>query len=156
MGRTAAPFLLLLPLLGGCGTTAPTRPPGVSPTPVTVTKSNPGGDAADPELAALERLAAEPWGSRRDHWNTLKVPLLDWKNWRRVTFWGHPLRAAYRYGDEHYAITTVWYSAVEGPNDPDACLARFLEYAVPIARSFHVKLGEPLLTRGKQRIRGES
>jgi hypothetical protein len=151
-----APCFVVAALLAGCGPTLPKRPPGLPPTPATVTKANPGGDAADPEKAALDRLASESWGARRDHANTLRVPLMDWKNWRRVTFLGHPLRAGYRYGDDHHAVVIVWYEPVEGPNDPDSCLARFSEYALPIARAFNVRIEPPKLSRGKQRVSGEA
>src|SRR6185436_17044456 len=95
----------------------PARPPGAPPTPSTVTSSHPGGDAADAEAAALERLVTEGWGTHRDRWKTLKVPLADRKHWKRVRLWGQPTRATYRYGDEHYAVTTIWYQPIEGKND---------------------------------------
>jgi hypothetical protein len=140
----------------GCSPSTPRQPPGVPPTPVSITKSNPGGDASDPVKAALERLATEPWFSRRDRWNTIKVPLMDWKNWQRVTFMGHPLRAGYRYGDDHHAVVIVWYEAIEGKNDPETCLARFLDYALPIARAFNVQMDPPILSRAKQRVGRET
>lgn len=112
---------------------APTQPPGAPPTPKTVTAAHPGGDANDPEFAALDRLAKEPWGFRRDFWNSLHIPLVDWKNWQRTRIFGNPLRASFRYGKEHYAVQTVWYTPIEGANDPEACLAKFLDYASPLA-----------------------
>lgn len=147
---------LLAALVLGCSANAPKLPPGLPPTPASITKANPGGDAADPIQSALERLVQQPWGVRRDHWNTLSVPLMDWKNWQRVTFTGHPLRAGYRYGDDHHAVVVVWYQPVEGPNDADSCLARFLDYALPIARAFNVQMQMPKLSWEKQRVRGEA
>jgi hypothetical protein len=123
-----------------------------APSPTSVTKANPGGDAADPEKAALERLANEPWGFRRDKWNTLHVPLVDWKNWRRVRIWGHPTRATYRYGDNHKAIDTILYTAITGPSTPEACLAKFNEDAIATAQSYGVRMSEPQLIRMTQLI----
>jgi hypothetical protein len=159
-GRMSARWFalaLLAPLLAGCASSGPPpKPPGQPPTPKSVTLKNPGGDAADPELAALKRLLEEPWGFKRDRWRTLRVPLADWKHWRRVRLWGHPMRASHRYGDEAYAVQTVWYQPAEGPDDPDACLARFLGYARPIAESFDVRLGPATPSRTTQQVGGES
>ncbi|MEJ7729318.1 MAG: hypothetical protein WKG00_08885 [Polyangiaceae bacterium] len=144
-------------LLAGCASSGPPpKPPGLPPTPKTVTLKNPGGDAADPEQAALKRLLEEPWGFKRDRWKTMRVPLADWKHWRRVRLWGHPMRASYRYGDEAYAVETVWYQPAEGPDDPDACMARFLAYARPITESFDVRLGPATPSRTTQQVGGES
>ena len=77
LAARALDFLALTTLLGvvGCASkNIPVQPPGKPPTPKSVTVANPGGDAADPELAALQRLAAEPWGRRTDRFNTLNVP----------------------------------------------------------------------------------
>jgi hypothetical protein len=120
-----------------------------------VTRDDPGGDADDPAYAALTRLAEQPWGERPDFWKTLRVPLADAKKWRRVKFWGHPTRANYRYGDDHYAVVTIWYQPVTGPNNPEACLARFLEFSMPVARSYSVKLGPMKTTLTKREIRKE-
>jgi hypothetical protein len=140
----------------GCSASTPRQAPGLPPTPTSITKSNPGGDASDPVKAALERLATEPWRSQRDRWSTMRVPLMDSKNWQRVTFMGHPLRAGYRYGDDHHAVVIVWYETVEGKDDPDSCLARFLEYALPIARAFNVQMDPPKLSRAKQHVGRET
>jgi hypothetical protein len=153
-----APALLLvaaLPVTAGCASGPPKRPPGQPPTPATVTSKNPGGDADDPALAALQRLEKEPWGSRKDRWNTLRVPLADWKHWRRVKFWGHPLRAGFRYGDEHYAVTILWYEPTDGPDDPDACLSKFLDFGAPVARSFQVELSPVKITHAKLKVGAE-
>jgi hypothetical protein len=150
--------LTLLFALGaaGCSNKAPVRPPGVPPTPVTVTRANPGGDAADPERAALERLAAEPWGEQKDRFRTLRVALPDSPKWRRVRLWGHPTRATYRYGDHHYALATLWYVPTDGPNDPDSCLKKFLDQAKPIADTYSVQIGKPEIVRTTQLIGDEA
>src|SRR5262249_39165226 len=88
----------------GCSASAPPRPPSLPPTPATVTVENPGGDASDPEWASLDRLLHEPWGVRRDRHGSLIVPLSDARHWQRVRLWGYPTRAAFRFGDEHYAV----------------------------------------------------
>lgn len=160
MFQTKRPPLLVLlaglaPLAAGCATSAPRQPPGVPPTPATITKENPGGDADDPGEAALLRLAELPWGHRKDYWGTLKVPLVDWKNWRRVRIFGHPTRATYRYGDDHHALATVWYKKVEGPDDPESCLARFVDEAMPAAKTYSVAFGPIVTQRGVQKVRGE-
>jgi len=152
---------LLVPLamatMSGCGgspSAALEQPqqPSLPPTPKSVTKANPGGDSSDPEKAALERLLNEPWGFRKDRWNTLLVPLVDWKNWRRVKIWGHPTRATYRYGDDHRAIDTILYTEKEGPNDLASCLAKFTEYASTTAQAYGVRMSEPQLIKMNQQI----
>ncbi|HMY19088.1 MAG TPA: hypothetical protein PKA58_22335 [Polyangium sp.] len=119
---------------------APTQPAGAPPTPKTVTAANPGGDANDPEFAALDRLAKEQWGFQRDFWNTLHIPLVDWKNWQRTRITGNPTRASFRYGKQHYAVATIWYTPIEGANDPEACMAKFIDYASPAADAYGIQV----------------
>lgn len=126
----------------------PSRPP----TPKSVTKANPGGDAADPEKAALERLLNEPWGMGKDRYNTLRIPIVDTRNWRRVRIWGHPTRATYRYGDDHRAIDTTLYTTIEGPSDPASCLAKFTEYVLTTANAYGVRMSEPQLIKMNQQV----
>jgi hypothetical protein len=145
-------------LLGAVGCTSnnvPVQPPGRPPTPKSVTLANPGGDAADPELAALERLANLRWGNRRDRFNTLTVPLIDWPHWQRVRLWGYPTRAAYRYGDEHYAVVGIWYTPVDGDNDPETCLKKFLGEATPVAEAYGVHVTDTKVHNIEQIIDGE-
>lgn len=156
MRALTAASVLVLTLCTACGVTAPKQPPGAPPTPTSVTRDNPGGDADEPERAALTRLAEQPWGERLDFWKTLRTPLPDAKKWRRVKFWGHPMRVSYRYGDDHYAVVTVWYQPVSGASDPEACLARFLEFAMPVARSYSVTLGPMKTTLSKHAVRGKA
>ncbi|MGK3969108.1 hypothetical protein WMF38_36055 [Sorangium sp. So ce118] len=150
-----APFALASLALTACSSSPPARAPGLPPTPASVTRENPGGDAADPERAALERLLSEPWGRRRDRFNTLDVPLVDWQSWRRVRIWTHPTRATFRYGDEHYAALTVLYTDTAGPSDPDSCLDEFWAKHAPLADGYGVRLGEAQLIRTTQEIDGE-
>lgn len=147
----------------GCGNTAvppsqapidltPLRPP----TPVSITKAQPGGDSDDPEAAALQRLLDEPFElKRKDRWGTLRVPLADWRHWRRIRIWGHPTRAAFQYGDDHTAMILLRYSKIEGPNDPQRCLADFVKYASPVAQSYGIRLGESRLVTASQSLHGE-
>lgn len=150
--------LLLLAVAAGCGGTAPpppnARPPGEPPSPTSVTPSNPGGDSADPEAAALKRLLEEGPGFRRDYYKTLQVWLPDSKKWRRVRLWGQPTRATYRYGDKHYAVASVWYQPAKKGDDADACMAQFFDFATPIAESFDVKFGAPKVSRTLQSVDG--
>jgi hypothetical protein len=134
---------------------APTQPVGAPPTPKTITAANPGGDANDPEFAALDRLSKEPWGFRRDFWNTLHVPLVDWKNWQRTRIIANPTRASFRYGKSHYAAATIWYTPMEGANDPEACLAKFLDYASPIAEANGIQVSSRERLRMTQSIGAE-
>lgn len=149
------PLLTLLVATSACNSAVPSRPPGVPPTPTSITRKNPGGDAADPEQAALLRLLQEPWGNRADRYGTLHVPLADWKNWRRVRIWGHPTRVTYRYGDDHFALATVLYTTTSGPSDPDSCLDEFWAKHAPLADSYGVRIGASELVRTTQDIDGE-
>jgi hypothetical protein len=158
----------LLVALVGCGSSAPatavtptpastlTPTAKTTPAPRSVTSKNPGGDADDPEKAALTRLASEPWGFKRDHWNTLHIPLVDWRNWKRVRLWGHPTRATHRYGDDHRAVSTTLYTPIEGPNDPERCMAKFMEYASSTAGAYGVNLGDTQLVRMTQLVNDSS
>ncbi|MCC6558075.1 MAG: hypothetical protein IT372_34440 [Polyangiaceae bacterium] len=155
--RLPAALLLAASLAAAaCGGASPSQPPGKPPTPRSVTRANPGGDAADPEQAALQRLLDEPWGRRRDRFGTLSVPLADWKKWRRVRIWTQPTRATYRYGDNHYAVATVLYTPIKGRNDPDTCLADFWQKAAPQADAYGVRLGDAQLLRTIQDVDGET
>lgn len=135
----------------------PPPPPEKPPTPASITKDNPGGDAPDPIKAALQRLLDEPFETRRrDKWNTIRVPLSDWKNWRRIKITGHPTRATFQYGKEHIALATLRYSPIEGANDPERCLADFIKEAMPIAERYGIRLGQSKLVSTSQPFRGET
>lgn len=157
MVRPLAAFLGLTTLLGAaaCASSVPVQPPGKPPTPKSVTRQNPGGDAADPEFAALSRLVKAPWGVRKDRYGTLRVPLVDWKLWQRIKLWGQPTRAAYRFGDEHYAVVVIFYTSIDGDNAPETCLNKFVAEKTPIAEGYGARIGETRLLRTEQRIDGE-
>ena len=125
----------------------------MAPTPQTVTVQNPGGDASDPERAALDRLAREPWGIRRDRTNTLLVPLTDATHWTRVRLWGYPTRAAFRFGDDHYGVIAIWYAPAAGKSDPESCLDHFLAEARPAAEAYGTRVLASHRARMMQRPR---
>lgn len=135
----------------GCSASVPARPAGLPPTPQTVTVQNPGGDAFDPELAALERLSREPWNARRDRYNTLIMPLADARHWQSVRLWGYPTRAAFRFGDEHYGVVAVWYRPTTEKSDPESCLARFISEARPAAEAYGTRVVASHLVHTEQR-----
>ncbi|HEY4117335.1 MAG TPA: hypothetical protein VGM56_05745 [Byssovorax sp.] len=141
----------------GCSTTTFTSAEAPrAPTPKSVTRAQPGGDASDPELAALERLAAEPRGQRGDRFGTLKVPLFDWKQWQRVRLWAAPTRATFQYGDAKYAFNAVWYVKSEGDaSDVDTCLDAFEKKARPVVDGYGVRVVETRSLRTRQDAGGE-
>lgn len=162
MLRLASPIALAFTLsLLGCNSNLPPEappqaPPDRPPTPASVTMKNPGGDAPDPVKAALKRLLEEPIATkRRDRWGTMRVPLADWKNWRRIRIWGHPTRATFQYGEDRIALLTLRYSPIEGANDPERCLADFMKQATPIAQNYGIRLGESELLKTTQKVRGQ-
>lgn len=134
--------VLALGLLAGCGSSAPRKPPGVPPTPATVTRAEPGGDAADPVQAALQRLAAEGWGWRNDKRDFVHFPLSDWANWRRVKFWGAPTFVGFRYGDKHHAVAAMWARRLRAGDaeDPSACMQYVEEWAQPLLDTYRATL----------------
>ncbi|WP_211365329.1 hypothetical protein [Polyangium fumosum] len=93
------------------------------------------------------RLATEPWVNGSDNAQTILVPLADKKNWRGLKIFGKPTRRSFRYGDAYYAAATLLYTPIEGPNDPEACLAKTIDEAMPLAEANGVRIG------GRQRIR---
>jgi hypothetical protein len=124
----------LAALTVGCGAARPSQPPGVPPTPKSITPANPGGDAFDPELAALQRLVEAPFGARTDEFRTLRVPMPDWKNWARITVFGVPTRAVFRYGDDRIGLGGLLYREAEGASDPASCLNAMVAKATAAAR----------------------
>jgi hypothetical protein len=112
-----------------------------------VNREEPGGDADDPHASALLRLAKEPWGWRNDKQDALHIPVPDWKNWRRIRYFGVPTFVGFRYGDDHHAVIAVWVREADEGTTPDQCLDKFEKWAEPTAHSFSVKVGAPLVTR---------
>ncbi len=118
------------------------QPPGKPPTPTTITREEPGGDAFDPHRAALQRLATEGWGWRNDKKEVFHFALSDWKNWRRVRYWGVPTFVGFRYGDHHRAVAALWVRKVHDGDlaTADACMGRFEEWAMPLADGYSTRL----------------
>ena len=128
----------------GCATAQTPSPADArQPTPASVTRDNPGGDAPSPIDAALERLLAEPLGKKIDRWGTLAAHFHDHTNWKRVRFWGYPTRAGFRYGkNPHIAVGMVSYTEAKGDDSPEACLEGFVKKARATANLFDVEVGE--------------
>lgn len=151
MWRRAAALPGLVAVVAGCHSTIVRQPPGAPPTAQSVTRDEPGGDADDPHVAALERLEKEPWGWRNDRQDALHVPMPDWKNWRRVKYFGVPTFVGFRYGDDHHAVLAAWVREVEAgqPADPLSCLAAFEKWGDGTARGFGVKTDPPVTTTAR-------
>jgi hypothetical protein len=105
-----------------------------------VSRDNPAGDAANPTDAALLRLRDEPIGIKDDRFRTLRPRFADARNWKRVRFFGHPTRAAFRYGDDGYAVAVILYSEA-ADDEPRACLDATIARAARIGKTFDVALG---------------
>jgi hypothetical protein len=119
----------------------------VPPTSSSINREEPGGDADDPHAAALERLLQEPWGWRNDKQDALHVPLPDWKNWRRIRYFGVPTFVGFRYGDDHHAVIAIWVREVEEGTTPDQCMDAFEKWAAPTAHDFSVEVSPGSVTR---------
>jgi len=145
----------LVAAVAGCAHGKDRKPPGVPPTPTSITREEPGGDANDPHHAALERLATGEWGWRNDRRDVFHFPLSDWPNWRRVKFWGLPTFVAFRYGDAHRAVAALWVRRLreEDPEDLQVCLDRMEAWAQPIAEAYRTQFtrGEPTYASWKSK-----
>lgn len=147
-------------LISACASTpapeqaqAPTAESTAAPTPSVA--AAPVVDPNDPEYLALNRLATEPWGFSRDFWNTLRIPLVDAKKWQRTKITATPTRASFRYSKEHYAVSTLWYTPMEGANDPEACLAKYLDDAAPVADAYGIQVSSRERLRMSQPVGAE-
>lgn len=140
-------------MVAGCGSEAARRPPGIAPSPRTVTVAEPGGDAHDPHRAALERLLEQPWGWRSDKDDQVHAPLPDWEHWKRVRYWGIQHFAGWRYGDDHHAVTILVVQELPSgaKRDSETCLERFEAWARPRVNAYDVKLGPISVHHGKWR-----
>jgi hypothetical protein len=135
--------LAFVALASGCAGQPPPSPAAArQATPESITYDNPGGDAQSPIDAALERLLASKPGRREDRFETLDVPFMDHKNWRRVRFFGYPTRVGFRYGkDPTYAAGVVMYSETDDDR-PIKCLEGFVAKAQRTAETFDLEVGE--------------
>jgi hypothetical protein len=138
----------------GCATSSPRQPPGAPPTPETVSREEPGGNASDPHVAALQRLVSAQWGWRNDREDALHVPMPDWEKWRRIRYYGIPTFVGFRYGDAHHAVLAIWLRPADAKEDLEACLSKFEIWATPQAEVFGVTTTAPVTTKTKW-ARGE-
>ncbi len=131
-------------VLAGCARSVPAP---ARPTPASVTREEPGGDAEEPETAALRRLVEEPVSTRVDRRSVVLIALPDGQVWRRVRpRLADPL-TAFRYGDEHHAVVAVFVRELDHPDPTEAeCLADFEGWAEPRVRVANVDLGAPSST----------
>jgi hypothetical protein len=139
---TSVAACLLLVVSSGCGSAAPRKAPGAPPTPQSVTVAEPGGDAHDPHLSAIERMTVAPWGRRGDKDDQLNVPLPDWEYWKRVRYWGVEHFVGFRYGKDHHALAVGLVQDM--PPDTHltsaVCMRHFETWARPQIKGYDVKL----------------
>jgi len=146
-------WLVALASSVGCaGRAQPPKPAAASnPTPATVTVKEPGGDAADPHAAALERLTNAPWGTRNDRDGQVNVPLPDSDNWKRVRYFGVEHFVGFRYGDDHHAMAIAFTRPLPPgtPMKSDACMRSFEAWGLPQTHPFDVKFSPFETSLGK-------
>lgn len=113
------------------------------PTPSSVNVKEPGGDATDPQQAALFRQLDEAWGQRSDRDDQLLVPLPDSGNWKRVRYWGVEHFVGFRYGNDHHLLVIGFVQDVPAgtPVTTDTCMRRFEAWGRPQTKPFDVKFG---------------
>lgn len=130
--------------LVACGSSVPVQPPGQPPTPGSVSRDEPGGDAFDPHRAALLRQLAEPWGLRNDKDDQLHAPVVDWENWKRVRYRMVQHFTGFRYGKEHHVMALAFLMEVppDVPQTTSSCMNRFEAWARPQLSEYEVTFGE--------------
>ena len=113
------------------------------PSPESVSVKEPGGDAANPEEAALFRQLDEAWGQRDDKDGELILPLPDAEHWKRVRYWGVEHFVGFRYGNEHRVLAIGFVQEVPAgtPVTTDTCMRRFEAWGRPQTQPFDVKFG---------------
>jgi len=125
------------------------QPPGRPPTPTSVSRAQPGGDAHDPHLAALNRQLELGWARRRDKGRQVEVPLPDARHWKRVRYRGIEHFTGFRYGNRHHVIAIVFVVDMppETRVDSQHCMRRFETLARPHLRQWEVRL-DPIGSTG--------
>ncbi|HEX4335452.1 MAG TPA: hypothetical protein VH062_06030 [Polyangiaceae bacterium] len=143
-GRLAS-LAAISAVVGGCASTTVHAPPGAPPTARSVTHDNPGGDAADPHQAALQRQLDERWGFQEDKDGQLRIPLVDWRNWERVRYWVLDHFVGFKYGNDYHVLNAVFLDDLpEGAHvDSKTCMMRAEKWTYPQLKSFEVKLSDP-------------
>lgn len=126
----------------------PLAAPMNPPTPASISVKEPGGDAVDPERAALERLLGQPWGARTDKDEQLLAPMPDWEHWKRTRYFGFDHLVGFRYGNEHHAMIAVRVQDMpeSAPVKSETCMRAFEAWARPQIKGFDVKFG-PIVTK---------
>lgn len=130
--------------VSACGAGVKKQAPGVAPAPETVTREKPGGNADDPQEAALKRQYEAPWGWRTDKDHQARFPLPDPRNWTRVRFSLIDHFTGFRYGKKHHSIAAAFVVSLK-PSDPRtsaACIERFEESGLPLVRDFGGEVSE--------------
>lgn len=135
--RTLAAGALAVCGLAAC-TSTPRRPPGLPPSPESITRDRPGGDAHEPHAAALDRQLGEPWGWRNDKDDQVHFPLPDWENWRRVRIRFVEHLTAFRYGDDRHLFSAAFVVRTPEPPTSATCMAEFERRALDEAESYRV------------------
>jgi hypothetical protein len=145
---------LLVSLLTACGAAQPTTTVvQAPPTPASVTRAEPGGDAQDPQAAALTRLLESPWGARADKDDQLLLPLPDPDNWKRVRFFGVDHFVGFKYGNDHHALAAVFVQEAKDVPDLNSaeCLKRFEAWGRPRVQAFDVDFKPFAVKHGRYR-----
>jgi hypothetical protein len=139
--RRATALLCCLSGVTACAA-VPHQPPGRPPTPATVTRAEPGGDAADPHEAALRRQITLGWARAADKDHQVEVPLPDTLHWKRVRYRGIPHFLGFRYGKEHHVMVLAFVVDMPdgAPVTGERCLRRFETQARPQIKTWDVKL----------------
>jgi len=140
-----------LSLACGGGAQAPKQTIAPAPAPASVTVKEPGGDAADPHAAALERLMNAPWGTRNDRDGQVNVPLPDSDNWKRVRYFGVEHYVGFRYGDDHHAMVIAFTRQLPAGTTmkSDTCMRNFEAWGLPQTHPFDVKFSPFETSLGK-------
>lgn len=131
----------------------PTRAPGLPPTPTSVTRRYPGGDAFDPHGAALRRLVEEKWGRRPDPGRNVRVPLSDEPHWTHTRFALVDELVAFRYGQDYHALSAVfvWDVSPETTVTSTACMQRHEEWMFDLLDTFGVTVVDVRTTQARWR-----
>jgi len=147
------PFAAAALLSVACATTAPRQAPGHPPTKASVTLANPGGDAHDPEEAALLRQLNLPWRFGEDKDHQLRIPMPDAKHYKRVRYWLIDHFVGFRYGEDFYAANVVLLLDVpKGEEmDSESCMRRAENWGYPQLKSYQVKLEESHVKQARWR-----
>jgi len=147
----AAAWACALLALAGCATPPQAARPAAEPQRAAQgTAADDAPAPSDEHEAALRRLLASAWGERNDKDDQLRAPTPDWRNWKRVRYWGVQHFTGFRYGDAHDVMAIVFVQPVPAgeSNDSRSCMRRFEAWGWPKVHSFEVSLS-PL--RAKRR-----